>query len=179
MDEAVTPAPVAPEVATPATNGDAPQSVLDRLRARRLEVQAEKHLDIEVPGYDDLLLIRYVPPSADAYARLSMLVTVGVEAAGDAPYIKALLGATRDVLVRDSVDAPTRPIDPEQGPRGFDARLSELLDAPGADAEAVLRAIFGSGASIGQHAVTLFWWANGVTGEVEAQLAGESSGRSS
>ena len=60
------------QVAAPFNGGDHPEpdeeevtvpenSTVARLRARREELRAERHIDIEVPGYNGDLVVRYRP----------------------------------------------------------------------------------------------------------------------
>lgn len=183
-----------PEIGPPQDQADASSgSVLDRLRARRRALVADRRLDLAVPGiYDQpdepTVVLRYAPLSADAYTRLATHVTPGAPPVGsDADYIAAIIDACRDVLVGEAPGAPLAPIDDR--PCRIGARLADLLGlevedaragrprAPQSDAEVVLSLFQGEGGWIANHAVAVMGFSAAASSEIDRDVRGESNGR--
>jgi hypothetical protein len=117
-----------------------PGSVMAQLRAQREAIGRDTDTIIEVPGYNDMLGVKFQLP---AFRRVNQLIGKAQAARGKGD---AELNAATDILVeaceqvvvndpghpacltdRDGEPLPWRPIDPEHGPTGFDQHLADLF----------------------------------------------------
>lgn len=128
-------------------NGHEPASVFDALRAKRAEHNAESFYDLDVPGYQGLLVLRLGPipgPTLSALrARMEKSRAPERDYNLNADY---LIAACRDVLVRGSVDDPLVPADDED-PMRLDVRLAEALGLTSTSARDTVHQVYGAAPS--------------------------------
>lgn len=158
-----------------ATNGHL--SHLEFLRARHDELAQERTLELEIPGYQGRLVVRYGPIPWATVARTARTladdkVKPEVVAAGNSD---ALIAACREVLFRDE-SGELVSVGPE-GPYRFDQALADLLGAGTESARALVLWLFGGDDAaklrIGQQAGELLTWLEGVGQETQETFAGE------
>lgn len=155
------------------TNGDA--SHLAWLRQRHTALSAERHMDIEVPGYDGRLILRCNPIPWPTVARVqSLLGTNDRDGRGLlTAQCDVLIAACREVLCRRERDAEPEPIDPHGEPRRIDPDLADLLGSGTTTARATLQWLFPSEVAISAAAGELLDWTRTAGTETNEELAGE------
>lgn len=153
-------------------NGQA--SHLAWLRTRHEALSADRHLDVEVPGYDGRLVMRFGPVPWATIARAQTLATRedrdgrGLLAAN----MDVLIAACRQVLFRDDA-GDLASVDPSGEPRRVDPELAELLGIEAKSARDTLRWIFPSEISIGVVAGEVVSWTQSMSTETADELMGE------
>lgn len=155
------------------TNGSQPSGgLIDALRARREELQKERHLDLDVPGYRGLLVVRYKPIDWD------WLKKIGERADRNYHPRKELM-AMVDVLVKscDSVwtrdQGELKPVDPEGAIVRFDEQLAAILGFESQSARKTLLATFNNDLAVTAQYNTVSEWMQNVDLEVDEELLGE------
>lgn len=124
-----------------------PGSLLDRLRSRAVEVQRDRTLDLDVPGWRGELVLRFRPLDVGQLERFVENRSAG-RVTGISESIDALATACVGVLGRDG-DRLEELAD-ERGPVRLEPRLGVLLGMPGVDesytAREIVLALFGGNA---------------------------------
>lgn len=158
------------------SNGRA--SHLDFLRARHEELARDRVLELDVPGYQGRLVVRYGAVPWATVARSAKLAAQE-NASPDvlfAANADALIAACREVLFRDDAGELVS-VDPNGDARRFDGRLAELLNAGTGSARELLLWVFGGddGAKtrINQQVGQLLEWLSEVDRDAMETLAGE------
>lgn len=166
-----------------ATNDTAAESILDSIRAKRAQHAQERHYDVDVPGYDGLLVLRLEPIPGRTLAALvdrrekSRLPERDFNLNAD-----VVIVACREVLGRNDVADPLVTLPGSDGePVRIDVRLAELLQmpvTPQTTAREVLRLIF-EGANSPDVAIIAaggeyMEWARSADDDVDRELLGES-----
>src|SRR5438093_471439 len=111
------------------TTNVAPDSVLAQLRELRTQLQQERHIDVDVPGYQGVLRARYRPLS---YERLRAIAertrkAPGTEAGRElALAAESLIAACEVMLVRQN-DGSYEPLEHGGTPVRYDEHLAEAL----------------------------------------------------
>lgn len=114
-----------------------PDNMRDQLRRKREEIGSQETIDLDVPGYDGMLVARYRSLPYDEIKAIADSAEAGSnprkELVANADF---LIRACEQVLIRD--EAGLRPISadfPEIGeePCGFDVRLAQALALEGVD----------------------------------------------
>jgi hypothetical protein len=166
-----------------ASNGDSDDqaSVIAALRAQRAEAEVPHELDMEVPGWGGLLVLRLgpIPP-----AQLNRLV----ERANNAKSKTAATDASADMLIAACREVwgrkPGRPLvmltDEDSEPLRLDKRLAEqfqLKDATGETPErargvvlALYNAVPSPELAVGSSASEYVEWARGANAEIDSEL---------
>lgn len=164
----------------------APGSILDKIKTRRVELQRERHLDKDIPGYSGRLVARLNPVPWDDLKKISKKV----EKLKDNPRVElishtdTIIAATAQLLVREVPGGPLKPLHEVEGaesetPIGWDERLIKALDLPDAkSARGILWRVFSN-----DYAVTVFHnefmeWQKEADPEADEELLGESVGAS-
>ena len=150
-------------------------SLIARLRALREEAKADHHLDLDIPGYEGLLVARFKPYSiAKSEAKANVLRkemgkkrSVLLQASCD-----GLIDACDEVLIRKTPDADLQPVD-DVTPVRFDSRLAELLGIQATTAREVVVGLFPTEQSILAMNVAVSEWLQDVTRDVDEDLLGE------
>jgi hypothetical protein len=128
-------------------NGHEPSSVFDVLRAKRAEHSVDSTFDVEVPGYQSLLVLRLGPIPGATLSALRARMEKSRAAERDfnlnADY---LIAACRDVLTRKTQDEQLAPPD-EDEPMRLDVRLAEALGLTATSAREVVRQLYGAAPS--------------------------------
>lgn len=157
-------------------NGNGARSHLDFLRARHDAITADRSLDLEVPGYQGRLIVRYgrVPWSAIGKAQ-ELFANPGRDYEGTLlAQADFLIAACREILVRDD-DDELKPVDPSGETRRFDPELSELLGAGTTSARATLRWIFGNDPAVAVQAGAVLEWTVKTDEDTADEFVGESA----
>lgn len=155
-------------------NGALGASHLDWLRTRHAQLKADRTKDMEVPGYDGRVVVRYGPVPWAVITKVRPLVDDGgtdprtLNAANQ----DVLIAACRDVLVRDDAGELERVSD--NGPVTFGPDLAALLGAEqAASAREVVDWLFPSEWAVAQHAGDLITWTRDAAHEDNDVLVGE------
>jgi hypothetical protein len=169
---------------TQTLNGDEPETVLDtisapvsiltELRAKREELRGDHTVDLEVPGYQGLLWVRYgtIP--------LKEAELLGKEVMKEQKDMRTLLGAVdtliaacRGVYVKSGDELVS--IDTTQDvPVLFDQRLADLLDFQSSGgARGVVRGTFSNDYAIVQQSIVLSRWMQNTSLDVSEVNLGE------
>lgn len=153
-------------------------SVLDRVRARRAEVMAERTIDLEVPGYDGDLVVRFRPLEGPVFARLAFALNPQAgermeDRRHSAIYTEALIEGCVEVMVRPAPGAPPVPLTEDPPPVRFEQRLADLLGFEAKTARDVVRGVYGREAAMVQHVMALFGFSSDTSLEVDEAVAGE------
>jgi hypothetical protein len=158
-------------------SGDARATLLATLREKREANKAEHHLDLDLPGYDGLMVARFRPFPVEKterkmaeFQKLQGKQPILLKVACD-----TLIDACEQVLLRKEEGAEPFPIDDEaMPPIGFDSRLSELLEFKADSARQVVLGIFPTEQSILAMNARVSQWMADVTSETDRGLLGES-----
>jgi hypothetical protein len=151
-------------------------SHLDWLRARHEVIAADRHLDLDVPGYQGRLVVRYgaVPWSVVSKAQ-DLIAKPGRDGEGSLlAQVDFLVAACREVLVRDAA-GELAPIDPSGETRRFDPELATLLGAGTNNARALVRWIFANDPAVAVQAGEVMSWSIDTDADVSDDLLGESA----
>lgn len=160
-----------------------PTSHLSRLRAKRDEKLADKHIDIEIPGYDGELWCRYRPVSWDDLKKIGEKVERMKHARKELlGFCDVLIAACDSFLVREEPGAELEPLNPDDPePIRYDQRLADALgftpNQPGS-ARSIVLGTFGLAVSP-ELAITaqhneLGEWMEGANVEADEETLGES-----
>lgn len=152
----------------PPANGNV--SSLAWLRQRHEALQAERHLDVAIPGYDGRLVMRCRPVPWATIARVQTLMTKD-----DAEGV-GLIAAQKDVLIAACIDVllDGQPIDPSGEPRRFDPALAELLGMGEAkSARSIVSWVFPGDVSIAVTAGEVLEWTSNASAEASDEFVGE------
>jgi len=148
-------------------------SLLSRIRERRAQLQEERHLDLDIPGYDGMLVARYRPLPWDEVKKIGEKVEKSKNPRKE-------LYAMADVLVRacDSIwfrDPETNELRPVQSgePVRYDDRLAEALGFTADSARQVLLATFNNDLAVTAHHMEAAEWMQASDVEVNEDLLGE------
>jgi hypothetical protein len=160
-------------------NGRAPDSLIEQLRARRSERAAEQHVDLEVPGWDGIVL-RLGPLDGRVLPRLRERYEKSRSPDRDFNLnADTLIAACRSVHAR--LDGRLLVITDADGePCRVDARLAERLgiELPSGRSRELLLALFHRANSpevaIATAANRYVEWASSATSESDEELLGES-----
>jgi hypothetical protein len=153
------------------------RSHLDFLRARHTELARDRTLDLDVPGYQGRLVVRY---GAVPYATVARSARVLSEpgASADAMFASSadtLIAACREVLYRGE-DGELEAIGPD-APYRYDQKLADLLGSATTTARQLVHWLFGGDEAakvrIGSQAGELVGWLQDVDSETTEALAGE------
>lgn len=163
----------------PEENGNgngAGASHLDFLRARHTAITADRTLDLDVPGYQGRLVVRYGKVPWRAIARAQELMTTPGRDGNGSLYAQVdfLIAACREVFAR-SEEGQLLAVDPSGEPRRFDAGLASLFGADVTTARDTVRYVFGNDAAIALQAGEVMTWTINTDEEVVEDFMGESA----
>lgn len=151
-------------------------SLLSRIKARRRELQKTRTLDLEIAGYDGMLVARYKPLAWDVVKKIG-------EKVEKSKHPRKELYAQADVIARacDAIyfkDDEGNLRDPKSGqdvPVRYDDVLADILDLNGADtARKVVIQTFDNDLALTAHHNELAEWMQASDSEVDEELLGES-----
>lgn len=170
----------------PAANGSAPvagNSALDRIRARHTQMQAAKHVDLPVPGYEpgpgepSDLGVRYRPLQAADLARLEGRADDTSVETRIKLSIDALIAACECILIR-SENGSFEPFLIDGEPVGFDDKLAAFFGQELDTVREIVLSVFSKlpAPYVGavQHADKVIDWMNGEQDVGQERLLGES-----
>lgn len=159
-------------------NGEVPGSVLAQLRRRREALQQERHIDLEVPGYDGMLLARYRPVAWERLREINERAEKTLRSNPRKDLIASadvLISACECILYREEKGGDTAKVLGGDSPMRFDKRLAETMGIPEAStARQVLFGIFADDLSVTSTYVELLEWQGEGDVEVDDELVGES-----
>jgi hypothetical protein len=157
------------------------ENLLAGVRKLRDERVGEDHKkDLDIPGYDGLLMARFRPYQMSKSERAANSLRERAER-GDPVILDVacdtLVHACSEILVRKNKDSDPISIDDEV-PVRFDTRLSEVLglgvpEPPKGKARDVVKALFFTEQGIVAMAMTVDAWLRDVYKEVDEELLGE------
>jgi hypothetical protein len=149
-------------------NGAVIESHLDWLRARHDVLKADRHHDLEVPGYEGRLVIRCGPIPWPVLAKMQRQLADDADGRGLLVANQdAIIAATREVLFDGA------PIDPSGEPRKLDPALAELLGSDTKTAREMLTWLFPHELNIATAAGELGAWTQDANAETNRQFVGE------
>lgn len=174
--------PLAPGEGGPqgATQGngaaDERATLLATLRKRREEAKADHHLDLDIPGYDGLMLARFRPFPIEKterkmaeFQRLSGKQPMLLKSACD-----TLIDACEQIMLRKEEGGEPFAIDDDaMPPIGFDQRLAELLEFKADSARQVVLGLFATEQAVLAMNVEVSRWMQDVTRKTDEGLLGE------
>lgn len=172
-----------PEVPTQGEGqGNTPESaratLLTSLRAKREALKADHYLDLDIPGYDGLLLARFRPfPIEKSEAKAKQLQKLQ---ASNAPVLlkascDTLIDACEQLMVRTEEGGDPKPIDPDTDvPIAFDSRAAELFGFSATTARQVVIGLFGTEQSIVAMSVEVSRWMTTLQRDNDEELLGNS-----
>jgi hypothetical protein len=152
---------------------------LQQLRERRKEIAKERTLDLVVPGYDGLLLVRYHRIPREELAKFALKAQRGGDKEAVNSNADLLIRCCEAVLYRAGEDADPEPLNEDSGePTTFSSgTLGDLL---GFDEESARDAVYGlfspEGARVlasDSHAEALIAWQQGKPEQIDQELLGE------
>jgi hypothetical protein len=161
-----------------AANGDNPDnaiSVLEQLREQREELKTGEHrLDLDIPGYNGMLVARYKP------LRWSIIEALTKKVRKDKSGVSKNVLASTDTLIEACeeiflrVNGELTSIPTGAGlPVKFDTRLAEALSFEAATVREVVAGVFPNEMGVIEHNVMYSRWLRDVTKEVDEDLLGE------
>lgn len=164
---------------TPKQTQAEPNSLIARLRAKRLELQQARTLELEVPGWGGLLAVRYQaiswPEMRTISERADKAQKRGDPSAELMLSVDLVLAATDCILIEgDDGLAPYG-----TPPLGFDAGLAELLgleDIDPTNAQAVVLATFPNEMSLMKQGGEITEWLTYEDSRANEALGKASSG---
>lgn len=146
----------------------AAESHLDWLRARHSALKADRHLDLEVPGYEGRLVIRCGPIPWPVLAKMQRRMTDDADGRGLLVANQdAIIAATREVLFDGA------PIDPSGETRKLDPGLADLLGSGTTTARDLLSWLFPHELNIATAAGELGAWTQDATASTNEEFVGE------
>lgn len=150
-------------------------SFLGQLRQKRKELTEQKTLDLNVPGYDGHLVIRYKAISdkeLELFGRQAQKDKSGMAANSD-----LLIRACDDILVREDLEGVAEPLQPGVKTTFSSGTLGELLGTEANSAREEVAEIFSPAGNqplaASQHAEAVINWLQGNYEEIDKQLLGE------
>lgn len=157
-------------------SGDA-LTVMQQLRDQREELKSGDHiLDLDIPGYNGMLVARYKPVRFEIIEKLTRRaqkeakrfnISMNLLASTD-----TLIEACDQIMLR--VNGELTPIPTGSGlPVRFDSRLSEAMGFEAEEAREVVAGVFGNEFGVITHNVQYSTWLRDVTKEVDENLLGE------
>lgn len=161
-----------------------PPAIIDNLKKMRMERLKREPKDLEIPGYEGLLWVRYKYVEYEENEELTRRVM------NQADKLKSTtISAAADFLANACVEiltpsgeagAKLRPIDPRQEtPTRFDQHMAGLFDIPvpegseGLSAREVVRGVFANDYALVEQYIDLSRWLSGVSRGVDTLLLGE------
>lgn len=160
---------VADEVEGP-VEASAVSSPMGRLRARREELRAERHIDLEVPGYASELVVRYGPVAWDDLRAIADKMVKSKNPRADLyGQVDTLIAACQEILVR--VDGDLQAIVEGETTR-FDG-MPALLDFEADNARQAVLGTFNNDLAVTTVHNRLASWMDGTDAEVDEEFLGE------
>jgi hypothetical protein len=150
-------------------------SIRDQIRAEREAIASEKTLDLLVPGYSDLLAVRYRSISdreLEQYIKRAQGEQQSIGANLD-----LLIQTCETILYRESDEQDFTPALDENGDKiRFDIRLAEMLGIDANTARETVSGFFSpDGAqplAVAQHIGAVADWLQGKSSEIDPALLG-------
>ena len=169
----------------PAENGSVPDrtppssSLLGQLRGMRAEAAADKHFDLEVPGYRGCLVLRLGPLGGSVITKLRERADKSNSPDKDFnANADVLIAGTREVLGRPDREAELEPLDPDGGTVRVDERLAELLQLGTKTARASLLELWDKAnapeIAVGLAAAEYIDWCGDTSTELDEEFVGKA-----
>lgn len=168
-------------------------SILDQVKQKRVEAQEPHYTDIDIPGYEGLLVARYQVVEFKVFEAAEKRIKK--DKSGPKMLLMAIdqiINCCDQILVLDpghpacvendkGEKTDLRPIDPvaaEQGaPVKWEPRLAKLLDIPESEylgqARLVVKAVFGNEPAIVQHSTKVGLWLKDTSRDIDDVFLGE------
>lgn len=155
----------------PEIESRAGSSLLDELRAKRAEATQDRRLELDVPGYEGLLVVRYRPTTWEEDKKISEKLERSKNPRKELyAALDTLITACDQILLRkhDGTLVPIEQEDPSQGdePVRFDGRFAAIMGLETGSAREVVLATFKHNhRAIGVHGEELGKWLAEVNSE--------------
>lgn len=152
------------------------RDLIGTLRAKREALKEDHWLDLDLPGYDGLLVARFRPFPLEKQERK---MAEFQKAQGRSPILlkaacDTLIDACEQLMVRKNPGEDPVPIDEDAlPPIAFDNRAAELFGFTATTARQVVMGLFGTEQSILAMNVRVSQWMTDVTREADEDLLGE------
>lgn len=156
-------------------------SILDDLRARRQEISQRKTVDLEVPGYDGKLVVRY---RRLEWEELSKIGNRAEKSKNPRKvliaHVDTIVGACEEVFYRQVPGGPLVRLadvipDNEEGlPVKYDQRLADFFGVEGGSARKVCLAVFNNPLAVPIHHNELAEWMQLAGAEDDEGFTGSS-----
>ncbi len=147
----------------------------DRLRQRRAQIEREDRHDFDIPGYDGGLVGRYRRLSYEDLKPLLDAQQGGERAADEevADNADFLIRACVELLGRED-DGSLVPLGDQGQPVRYDEGLDEALAISASTARGAVLAVFGNDVQMMMHAGTILRWMVGADTAAGRRLLGEA-----
>jgi hypothetical protein len=150
------------------------QSVVGRLRERRVELAQGRTKLMEVPGFNGDLIAEYRALTWQELQDVGKRVRKEFTTEGDRILYGAvdmLIAACTQILI--NVNGKMKPLSEEELPIRFDGELAEALGFKASTAREALQGAFNNDLAIVSTAMSLTQWMEGERQEVDQTLMGE------
>lgn len=152
-------------------------TLLNQLRGKREELKEDHYLDLDIPGYDGMLVGRFRPfPIEKSEKKMREFQKL----AGKAPMLlkaacDTLIDACEQLMIRKEAGTEPVPIDPDVDPPiAFDSRAAELFGFPAQTARQVVIGLFPTEQSIVALNVEVSRWMQTLQRDTDEELLGNS-----
>lgn len=148
------------------------QSVIGRLRERRVELAKERRKIMEIPGYGGDLYVEYRALTWDEIQAISKRVQK--EKMGDRVLLGSmdtLIASCTQMLIK--VNDKLKPLSETEEPIRYDEELATALGFSASTAREAIQGTFDNDLAIISQAMELSKWMEGERQEVDEQLMGE------
>lgn len=144
---------------------------MEQLRAKRAEAQQTRFLELPVPGYDDLLVVRYGKNLTWLQAKKA------IEKAQRSKDQFAELWAGCDILIATVVGIYGKGPDDDEYQiisDKFDQQLSDFMDLGVSTAREVIRLLYGNDLTVGATQARVMQWLQSVDESSGQEISGNS-----
>jgi hypothetical protein len=157
-------------------SGDERATLLATLRGKREAAKADHYLDLDIPGYDGLLVARFRPFPIEKTERkmAEFQRNIGKQPVLLKAACDTLIDACEQVMVKKPDWEEPRPLDDEAiPPIAFDERLAQMLGYETSSARQVITGLFPTEQAVLSMNNKVTSWMQDVTQDVDASLLGE------
>lgn len=165
-----------PEGANGAGN-DARMNLLASIRAKREEAKGDHVLDIDIPGYEGMVVARFRPFPIEKTERkmAEFQKMVGKQPVMLKAACDTLIDACEQIMIRNGPEDEPKPIDADAVPPiAFDSRLAELFGYSATTARQVVLGLFPTEQAIVAMNIRVSGWMQDVSSDTDRELLGNS-----
>jgi hypothetical protein len=150
-------------------------TLLNQLRDKREALKGDHYLDLDIPGYEGMLVGRFRPFPVEKSERKmkEFQKLVGKQPMLLKAACDTLIDACEQLMVRKEAGAEPQPIDPEaDAPIAFDSRAAELFGFQASTARQVVIGLFPTEQSIVATNVEVSRWMQTLSRDTDEELLG-------